>query len=112
MDSGRKAAGLLAAACMGGALTFAGLVACALNSRDGLAAFDPWLALIVFIPLVLVGVIRLLFLKTDLARIWAVLAIVLGILGAALLFYLEYSGRLVHVRMRPDPPLGAELQDR
>jgi hypothetical protein len=87
---------------MGGALTFAGLVACTLRSHGGFAPFDPWLALIVFIPLTLVGLVRLLFLKPDRARTWAVLAIVLGLLGVGLLFYLEYSGSLVHVMMRPD----------
>jgi hypothetical protein len=102
VDSGKKAAALLAAACMGGALTFGGLVACTLRSQGGFASFNPWLALIVFIPLSLAGVVRLLFLKVDKAKTWAVLAIVLGILGVGLLFYLEYSGRLVHVMMRPD----------
>jgi hypothetical protein len=87
---------------MGGALTFAGLVAFTLQSHDGFSPFDPWLALIVFVPLSLVGVVRLLFLKVDRARTWAVLAIFLGILGVGLLFYLEYSGSLVHVLMRPD----------
>jgi hypothetical protein len=102
VDSVKRASALLAAGCMGGALTFAGLVAFTLRSRDGFAPFDPWLALAVFIPLSLAGLIRLLFLKVDRARTWAVLAIALGILGIGLLFYLEYSGSLVHVMMCPD----------
>lgn len=66
-----------------------------------MASFDPWLALLVFVPLFLVGLVRLIFLRNGGARTWAVLALVLGILGVGLLFYLDHSGRLVHLDMRP-----------
>ena len=76
-----------------------------------MAAFDPWLALVVFVPLIVVGLVRLIFLRSGGAGTWAVLALVLGILGVALLFYLDSSGRLVHLDMRPERAVDWEEYD-
>jgi len=92
---------------MGGALTFAGLVVFTLHSH-GVASFDPWTALVVFAPLALLGLLRLIVRGIEGARTWGTIALLLGLLGIGLLFYLEYSGALVHVMTRPDRPDVAE----
>ncbi len=79
-----------------GLAAVAGIVSYVLRNDSGHTGFSPYLALGVFIPASLAGLIQLQFLRTPgSARRWAVMAILTGIGGICLLVYLDLSNTLL-----------------
>ena len=79
------------------ALVIASLVAFAFRNDSGECAFSPYIALIVFIPVVVTGLVQIIFQRKDhSAAFWGATALFIGLAGVALLVYLDRSETLVH----------------
>ena len=72
------------------------LVLYLIQNDSGHTGFDPYLALFAFVPITIVGLAHLAFLRFGgLAGWFATLAIIVGISGMGLLVYLDRSNTLL-----------------
>ncbi|HOP26879.1 MAG TPA: hypothetical protein PK907_11795 [Candidatus Sabulitectum sp.] len=79
-----------------GVAAIAAIVSYVLRNDSGHTGFSPYLALGIFIPASLAGLVQLLFFRAPgSARRWAVVALFTGIAGICLLVYLDLSNTLL-----------------
>lgn len=92
----RLQTGIMMVSSVAGLAAIAGIVSYTLRNDSGHTGFSPYLALGVFIPASLAGLIQLLFFRAPgSAKRWAVLALLTGIAGICLLVYLDLSNTLL-----------------
>lgn len=79
-----------------GSTAIAALAAHAVTNSSGHTSLDPWMALLVFLPVALTGLLnRLTCSEQGCRALWGYLAIAAGLAGVLLLAYLDLSGTLL-----------------
>ncbi len=87
---------ILMAAAILGLAAITGIVAYTVQNDSGHTGFSPYLGLAVFVPVALAGLFQIFFLRTPrAARRWGVIALLAGVIGIALLVYLDKSNTLL-----------------
>ena len=90
------ATGVVIFAALAGLAAITAIVIYTVQNDSGHTGFNPYLALAMFVPVAVVGILHLAILRSSgAARLFAIFAIVIGIAGVGLLIYLDQSNTLV-----------------
>gem|GEM_PF-4576354 len=97
MNTRRAATFMTMAVSLTAALVIASLVAFTFRNDSGQCAFSPYIALTVFIPVLVTGLVQIIFQRRDHSAVfWGASALFMGLAGIVLLVYLDRSETLVH----------------
>jgi|TARA_B100000959_G_C14994041_1_gene629320 peptidoglycan/LPS O-acetylase OafA/YrhL len=90
------ATGVVLLATLTGLAAIVGILIYAFQNDSGHTGFDPYTTLVVFVPVVLAGILRLVMQRGNTAARWCALcAVLVGITGVVLLVYLDQSNTLL-----------------
>ncbi len=90
------ATGVVLLATLAGLAAIVGILVYAFQNDSGHTSFDPYAALVVFVPVALAGILRLVLQRSNTAARWCALcAVLIGIAGVALLVFLDQSNTLL-----------------
>ncbi len=96
MNKKNIATGVVILAALAGLAAIATIVVFTAQNDSGHTSVNPYLALALFVPVAVAGILHLTFLRSSGAARWcAILAVVIAIAGTGLLIYLDQSNMLL-----------------